>query len=312
MSTYTQTFTLTFAEVAESHKGMEMIGEKAKDGFSVALCKELAEKYNGEFIQLDDQKDQPEAAIVIFRNGLQTIFGIDPNDCYNEQEALPKDAKAWMKGRVVNKIARHNLCFADYDQEADYENKKGTIIDFKHLPLLSKVRVGLQEKFGEQFANLNAEGNYYYDVKSTYIGYHQDDERAKVVGVRLGADFDLHFKWWHKGEAQEDMSFTLKNGDIYIMSREAVGLNWKRRSVPWHVRHAAGDIKVVLKHAKKPKAKKEEESDEDKEEKPKEIKKPGKRVTKKELEETITTLMEKIQILELEVSSLKENKKSKK
>ena len=31
-----------------------------------------------------------------------------------------------MRGRVVNKHARHNLCYANKAQKADYENKKGT------------------------------------------------------------------------------------------------------------------------------------------------------------------------------------------
>ena len=40
---------------------------------------------------------------------------------------------AFIKGRVVNKRARWNLCFADCDQEPDYENKRGRIVDFKNI-----------------------------------------------------------------------------------------------------------------------------------------------------------------------------------
>ena len=41
---------------------------------------------------------------------------------------------AFIKGRVVNKRANHHhLCFADCDQEPDYENKRGRIVDFKNI-----------------------------------------------------------------------------------------------------------------------------------------------------------------------------------
>ncbi len=33
--------------------------------------------------------------------------------------------KAFMRGRVVNKKARWNNCYADFDQQPDYENRRG-------------------------------------------------------------------------------------------------------------------------------------------------------------------------------------------
>ncbi len=44
--------------------------------------------------------------------------------------------KAFMYGRVVNKHARHNLCFDDVSQKSDFENGKGSVINFEILPIL--------------------------------------------------------------------------------------------------------------------------------------------------------------------------------
>lgn len=55
-----------------------------------------------------------KAYIFIARKGVSAILHeIDKNadDFYKEQDLLPKDTKAKMYGRVVNKTARHNLCF---------------------------------------------------------------------------------------------------------------------------------------------------------------------------------------------------------
>ena len=48
------------------------------------------------------------------------------DNLFDELVSLEWDKKVLMYGRVVNKKARHNLCFSNFSQEADYENKKGT------------------------------------------------------------------------------------------------------------------------------------------------------------------------------------------
>lgn len=68
-----------------------------------------------------------------------------------------------MKGRVVNKKARHNLCFADFSQEPDYENKKGTVYNFEDLPTMFTLR-DLLPKYINNSEDLYAEENYYYDL----------------------------------------------------------------------------------------------------------------------------------------------------
>lgn len=42
--------------------------------------------------------------------------------------------------KVLNKLARHNVCFNDNYQAPDYANKKGTIIPWKNVPILYHVK----------------------------------------------------------------------------------------------------------------------------------------------------------------------------
>lgn len=244
-----QTFTLTFSEAVENHAKMEIIGQKATKGFSNEWCVEMGVKHGGEIYNLSTTPTEPEAIVVVFRNGLERLMGINPQDVYKEQEVLEKDSKAFMYGRVVNKKARHNLCFADWDQSPDYENKKGTIVSFAggKIPLLAKARQELYNLFGEPCKELYAEGNYYYDVSRCYIGFHGDSERKKVVGIRLGSAFPLHFRWYNRGSARPTIqTINLNSGDIYIMSEKTTGNDWKHRSIHNTVRHAAGDLVHLL------------------------------------------------------------------
>jgi hypothetical protein len=250
------TITLTFSESVENHEKMQIIGNKAKRGYSVELLKNLSEKYGGEYIdlrgwlpidvQIDETIEKEEAGILIIRNGVEKIFGIKKEEIYEEQKNLEVDKKCFMYGRVVNKHARHNLCFSDFSQEPDYENKKGRVIDFKddRIKLTNEMRNKMGE-MGEEFKKLNAEGNYYYDVEKTFIGAHGDSERRKVIGVRLGEEFPLYYHWYYKNEKIGELcSIEMRGGDVYIMSDKAVGNDWKCRN-KYTLRHAAGYLKNI-------------------------------------------------------------------
>ena len=66
-------------------------------------------------------------------------------------------------------------------QEPDYENKKGTVIAYSQCKVMRAWRKELLiliEEFDEDFV---AEGNLYYNVLKTGIGFHGDAERRKVV-----------------------------------------------------------------------------------------------------------------------------------
>ncbi len=240
--------TLTYGECAENHAGMERIGEKAIEGFDIDDLKMAKEKFEKsgcptEIIELNAMigiKAEP-AYILIVKRGATAI--VDADLLLKEQSALVPDKKALMRGRVVNKHARHNLCFDEHARNAHYEQGLGTIIAFADVPLTDKIRKALPEYLGEKCLNLKCEANYYYDLKKCYIGYHGDSERRLVVGVRLGGAFPLYFRWYHQSEPiSDELKIDLEHGDLYVMSAKAVGTDWKTRKTPT-LRHAAGAIK---------------------------------------------------------------------
>ena len=148
-------------------------------------------------------------------------------------------------GRWVNKHARHNLCFADEEQDADFETGKGTVVSFKDMPLLEKVRKQLPEIIGEKARNLVAEGNQYYDSNFCGIGFHGDGERNLVIAIRLGASMPLHYQWYLRfNRIGKRAEFVLNDGDMYFMSKKAVGKDWKSSSKVT-LRHAAGSEKYL-------------------------------------------------------------------
>jgi hypothetical protein len=249
------TYTLTFGDQGENHVGMQKIGVGAQSGFTIAeleTAKKLfdAKGYKCELLNLNKlapKHKTEEASILVVRNGLQCILDKTgtPKDFFAEQSSLDMDKKAYMRGKVVNKKARYNLCFDTESQEPDYENKKGRIVAFKDVNLLNTVKKTLPTYFGEKTNHLIAEGNYYYDPKSCYIGFHGDSERVIVVGIRVGKDFPLHYQWYQKGEMiGQRLEINLGDGDIYAMSAKAVGTDWKKRLVPT-LRHAAGFANVL-------------------------------------------------------------------
>lgn len=243
--------TITFSSSVENHAGMQIIGDKNVAGASFEECKEMADKFGGEFYNLaeivEDEKDVPNAAIVVFRNGCEKILGIKPDDLETELKDLKWDKKAFMKGRVVNKIARYNLCFADEWQDAEYEEKRGTVYNFADLEYMDKARKNMG-KFGKKFENLYAEGNYYYDEKKCYIGWHGDGERKLVFGLRLGSGMPLHYRWYSKNQKTDfEKTIELGTGDMYIMCEKAAGTDWKKRSLKWTLRHSAGSKKLFDK-----------------------------------------------------------------
>lgn len=261
VSNFAQTFTLTFCETAENHKGMQQIGKITNRGFSLEELEEIqiwfeANGIETELVHLNKYLPEDlqtlasieDAYILICKNGLGVI--VDPDELYEEHLNLEKDSKAFMYGRVVNKKARHNLCFADFSQEADYANKKGTVIHFNDVPITKMVRNTFSDILSEreEMHNLFCEGNYYYDKKKTYIGFHGDTERRLVIGARLGADFNIYYQWYHRSKPiGQTFIYTLSHGDMYFMSDKAVGYDW-RSSSKYTLRHAAAlDSKLVLK-----------------------------------------------------------------
>lgn len=247
--------TITFCDRGENHVGMQMIGKLAKRGFTIAELESAKQKFEakGYICLLVDlskhagQRDVAEAKVLVVRGGIKA-FGA--SGLHGELVDLNWDKKVWMRGAVKNKRARYNLMFSETAQEPDYGAKKGRIIPYADVPLLSAIRDELPLYFGNEAKVLEAEGNKYYDDAKTGIGYHGDSERRKVIGVRTGGSMYLHFQWHLKTKPiGKNVRIHLDGGDMYCMSAAAVGSNWKLRNTPT-LRHAAGCAKYTTRTAK--------------------------------------------------------------
>jgi hypothetical protein len=192
-----------------------------------------------------DKANAVPAALLVIRNCLYKVFVINPDDLFNEHAHLQVDKKALMRGRVVNKHARHNLCFSEISQEPDYENGKGRIVKFDDVPLTKIIRMRLPNLAGEKSNLLQAEGNYYYDTSKCGIGFHGDGERRIVIAICLGASSPLHYQWFYNSNPVGNcVELIMNHGDMYIMSDKTVGFDWKKRSI-YTLRHAVGCSKYL-------------------------------------------------------------------
>lgn len=254
MEGFTDTITLTFGEQAENHAGMEILGHGvANEGFTIQDLEWMKERFEehhkgcaifhlGEFSGVDNA---PDAAILVVSGGVECLLdGYTADDLYAEQKSFHWDTKAKMRGRVVNKRARYNLCFDDQARGPDYENGKGTIIGYDQAPLTAITKRRLPDFIGPKSEDLQLEGNYYYGPNCG-IGYHGDSERKKVVGVRLGASMPLRYLWFQNSKPVGNYAeIILNHGDLYVMSEKATGFDWKKRKI-MTLRHAAGCKKYV-------------------------------------------------------------------
>jgi hypothetical protein len=247
-------YTVTFGDVAENHVGMQKIGQIANNGYSIEQITNLYERLSElglvcSLINLNealpvshssvDHSPAESAVILVVKRGVQYIMQNDDiSGVMEEHSNLPMDKKVLMRGKVVNKIARWNLCFSEEDQEPNYEEGKGRIISYQHIPLTNIIREQIAAWTGDTL--LNGEGNYYYNINKCGIGYHGDSERRKVFAFRMGATMPLHFQWYiNYTPIGENIKIELDDGDMYIMSEKAVGFDWKKKKIPT-LRHAAG------------------------------------------------------------------------
>lgn len=246
--------TITFGDCAENHAGMQVLGKRAAAGLAVEelLAAKARFEERGALCELVDLVAGggvghlgPESAEVLVIRGGAKALGVAADDLNAEHRALAHDKKALMRGRVVNKLARHNLCFAETGQEPVYSEGRGRVVPFAGVPLTAKVRDALPAFFGAKATGLLGEGNYYYDVRRCGIGFHGDTERSIVVALRLGESIPLHFQWFSRGKPVGNrVAIELGHGDMYAMSAKAVGADW-RRSTIMTLRHAAGCEKFL-------------------------------------------------------------------
>ena len=266
-----ETITITFGGQVENQVGMEKIGEMAEHGFSVNRLKKACKKFEQEgyeakvinlnkLLPRDVRDESDEAAVLLVRNGVEALLGKKgANKLMKEQKELKWDTKTRMRGRMVQKHARSNVCYADFSQKSNLERlyrkqqegkplkdePKGAVYDFEDLKYLNKVREKLPEYLGSKADGLLAEGNYYFDVENTGIGWHGDKERKIVIALRLGASIPLYYQWYYKTDlAGKELKLTLNHGDLYVMSEKATGQDWDKRNI-YTLRHAAGSDKYT-------------------------------------------------------------------
>ena len=243
-------YTITFGDVAENHAKMQKIGTLHENGYSIAQLLYIQEKLTGlgletEMVDLNVGFNESfsDAKVLVIRRGAQYILGEETTELMAENDAQTMDKKAFMKGKVVNKVARWNLCFADEDQEPNYEDGKGRIVAWKHLPRMSRLRQVISEWTEDVL--LNGEANYYYDISQCGIGFHGDGERRKVFAVRMGETMPLYFRWYQLSEpVGEPIELILNDGDMYIMSEKAVGFDWLKKKIAT-LRHSTGSSKFT-------------------------------------------------------------------
>ena len=254
-------FTITFGDVAENHARMQKIGTLHARGYPVAMLLEMGEmlKVKGlevDYISLNEKwsgvGEVMEAGVLRIRKGAQFMLGEATTEGLQEEHmALEMDKKAKMRNKVVNKRARWNLCFAEEDQDPDYEDGKGRIVAYRHIPRTNRIRETISEWTHDVL--LNGEANYYYDLSECGIGYHGDGERRKVFAVRMGnsEQMPLYYQWYQDSKpVGERVTIELGDGDMYVMSEKAVGFDWLKKKIPT-LRHASGVDKFTVYKPKK-------------------------------------------------------------
>jgi hypothetical protein len=160
---------------------------------------------------------------------------------------------------------------------------KFTNYSFAAVPELARFRERLAAAlgpFGHKVVRQFAELNKYYRPRACGIGRHGDTERGGERGpgavncLKVGAPLPLLFSWYHrarpvgrgdvppaadadpraaaaalvtvpkKGTTTAAAVMTLAHGDVYFMSAEAIGYQWRRSSIHT-LRHAAGAAKYT-------------------------------------------------------------------
>lgn len=262
------TWTFTFGDRIENHAGMQLVGDLADRGYNfeelvaardhfINLGAEAVIYYLNKLLPEDAIKFPDEDAFfLVVKNGVNFLGEESLTEKLRDEHLdLEYDTKYWCArtSKVKNKLARWNICCSDITQKADFEQGKGTIVNFADIKYTNFLRNKITEIFNDP--ELKMESNFYYDTTKTGIGYHGDTERRKVIGIRIGEDSNIAFNWFsrHKPVGKK-FETLLSDGDIYVMSNKAVGFDWKKSSM-YTLRHAAGCKKYTV-YKEKPNSKK--------------------------------------------------------
>tara|TARA_A100001015_G_scaffold310722_1_gene412645 strand:- start:2521 stop:3417 length:897 start_codon:yes stop_codon:yes gene_type:complete len=255
-----QTWSLTVGNGGENHTGMEFLGNLRKEGQGwdiekLRSCKKILENIFGKQVELINLNE-------VCLKGVNIPEGSKPKDAYlmvvrnflsedvhenfiKELKSYEWDRKYWdtRRKKVLNKLARANVCYGKQGRVANYEEKKGTIIGFDQSPLVGNLLDIIQILMKEK--DLIVEGNQYDDVNKNGIGAHGDTERVCVACLRVGASMPMKYgMFWKNKMRGKSYQTVINGGDLYFMSEEAVGASWKSSS-KWIWRHSAGAPKYL-------------------------------------------------------------------
>ena len=256
-----QTWSLTIGNGGENHTGMEFLGKKRKrgEGWDLARllkCKDILENVFGkkvelynlnkeclEGVKIPEKCEKPkDAYLMVVREFLTDEVH---KNFKKELKSYEWDRKYYdtRRKKVLNKLARANVCYGKKGRAADFENKMGTIIGFDQSPLVGKLLKVVEILMDEK--DLIVEGNQYDDATKNGIGPHGDTERVLVACLRVGFPMPMKYGiFWNCLMRGKSFETIINGGDLYFMSEEAVGAEWKRKS-KWIWRHAAGAKKYL-------------------------------------------------------------------
>ena len=259
-NTLKPTWSLTIGNGGENHTGMEFLGNLRKKGqgwdldrllYAKGIMESIFDK-EVELFNLNDECLQgvnipkgskpKDAYLMVVRNFLSEN---DHKNMIKELGSYEWDRKYWdtRRQKVLNKLARANVCYGKEGRVANYAEGKGTIIGFDQSPLVGKLLQTVEILMKEQY--LIVEGNQYDNVDKNGIGPHGDTERVCVSCLRVGASMPMKFgMFWNCKVRGKPFETVINGGDLYFMSEEAVGAEWKSRS-KWIWRHCAGAPKYL-------------------------------------------------------------------
>ena len=259
-NTLKPTWSLTVGNGGENHTGMEFLGNLRKKGqgwdldrllYAKGIMESIFDK-EVELFNLNDECLQgvnipkgskpKDAYLMVVRNFLSENVH---KNMIKELGSYEWDRKYWdtRRQKVLNKLARANVCYGKEGRAANYAEGKGTIVGFDKSPLvgnlLKVVEILMQDK------DLIVEGNQYDNVSKNGIGPHGDTERVCVSCLRVGESMPMKFgMFWNCKLRGKPFETVINGSDLYFMSEEAVGAEWKSRS-KWIWRHCAGAPKYL-------------------------------------------------------------------
>jgi hypothetical protein len=259
-TTLNPTWSLTVGNGGENHTGMEFIGKLRKTGEGwdinkLLYAKGILENVFGKTVELHNLN---EACL----EGVKIPEASKPKDAYlmvvrdfltpevhkafkEEMQSYEWDSQYWdtRRSKVLNKLARANVCYGKMGRAANYEAKQGTIIGYDESPLVENLLQVVEILMKDE--GLIVEGNQYDDVSKNGIGPHGDTERVCVACLRVGASMPMKYgMFWNCKVRGKTFETVINGGDLYFMSEEAVGASWKCRS-KWIWRHCAGAEKYL-------------------------------------------------------------------